>query len=328
MGRKVSQIQAVLARRCSTIGELQQHLLRAGWQRGVAQWGVLGEGGQWAQVAGCDGAMERDLSPLPDTTASIRDNAYLRGLSSDFDQSVLNLPEVSNNDNLRSPGMQPTISNLGEHVKGHDNEKETKYYGHGNVFVNNTADGTIFADDSALAEWSIDAILLIRSQLYKAGNGKIELPFADNWTEYDKSPRTGEDSIISSALFDKDEARTLPRWADLRTQPTEDGSGQGIDAPRKKVVISNLPLLAAEVSELLNSMEEIMEVQRERRLNKLKPPQWARRNWYITTMTVPAVGYFLIKVFRDGYGRMLAKFIVEQVGSFVKEHVTDPLASM
>lgn len=46
MGQKISQIQAVLARRCATIGELQEHLLRAGWRRGVAQWGVLGQGGQ------------------------------------------------------------------------------------------------------------------------------------------------------------------------------------------------------------------------------------------------------------------------------------------
>ena len=39
IGRKVSQLQAVLARRCAAVGELQQHLLRAGWHRGVAQWG-------------------------------------------------------------------------------------------------------------------------------------------------------------------------------------------------------------------------------------------------------------------------------------------------
>jgi hypothetical protein len=41
IGRKVSQLQAVLARRCAAVGELQQHLLRAGWHRGVAQWGGM-----------------------------------------------------------------------------------------------------------------------------------------------------------------------------------------------------------------------------------------------------------------------------------------------
>jgi hypothetical protein len=38
---KVSQDPVVLARRCASIEKPQQHLLRAGWQRGVAQWGVL-----------------------------------------------------------------------------------------------------------------------------------------------------------------------------------------------------------------------------------------------------------------------------------------------
>ena len=37
----VTTLQAVLARRCAAIGELQQHVLQAGWRRGVAQWAVL-----------------------------------------------------------------------------------------------------------------------------------------------------------------------------------------------------------------------------------------------------------------------------------------------
>lgn len=51
-GKKVGQIQAVLARRCAVIGELQQHLWRASWQGGVANWGVLGGGvgGEWTSV--------------------------------------------------------------------------------------------------------------------------------------------------------------------------------------------------------------------------------------------------------------------------------------
>ena len=43
VGIKVSQIQAVLARRCENAGELQQQLLKANWNYGVAQWGVLGQ---------------------------------------------------------------------------------------------------------------------------------------------------------------------------------------------------------------------------------------------------------------------------------------------
>jgi hypothetical protein len=41
VGRKVSRIQAVLARRCAAIGELQEQILTAGWTKGVAQWGVV-----------------------------------------------------------------------------------------------------------------------------------------------------------------------------------------------------------------------------------------------------------------------------------------------
>jgi hypothetical protein len=51
-GKKVGQIQTVLARRCAVIGELQQHLWRASWQKGVAEWGMLGGGlgGEWTSV--------------------------------------------------------------------------------------------------------------------------------------------------------------------------------------------------------------------------------------------------------------------------------------
>jgi len=58
--RKMSQIQAVLARRCASIGEIQQHLWRATWTKGVANWGMLGTltGGEWVSVVGGDGEMD------------------------------------------------------------------------------------------------------------------------------------------------------------------------------------------------------------------------------------------------------------------------------
>ena len=99
VGRKVSQIQAVLARRCTSVGELQEHLLRAGWQRGVEKWGVLGQGGEWAAVAGGDGGMEestRSLHEREDSSLSRESSAgapqgrsmreyYSLGLSSSID---------------------------------------------------------------------------------------------------------------------------------------------------------------------------------------------------------------------------------------------------
>mmetsp|Transcript_30570 Transcript_30570/g.61333 ORF Transcript_30570/g.61333 Transcript_30570/m.61333 type:complete len:607 (-) Transcript_30570:1838-3658(-) len=65
-GKKVSQIQAVLARRCAVIGEIQQHLWRANWQRGVAEWGMLGHGqGEWASVMLEHGDMTDAPGPSP-----------------------------------------------------------------------------------------------------------------------------------------------------------------------------------------------------------------------------------------------------------------------
>ena len=329
MGRKVSQIQAVLARRCSSIGELQQHLLRAGWQRGVAQWGVLGEGGQWAAVAGFDGAMERDLEQLPQVTTPPR-QASIRRFSSEIDQMSQQLPETPNEDGLRSPTMQRTISNLAELPEGQD-EQKTAYYGHGNVFVDNTRNGVIFTDDPALAEWSIDAMLLIRNQLNRSGNAMVVLPFNENWSEYNKAKGIAEENMkINNSTEEGGQQRALPRWADIRMRPPDEGKvvGQEDDIPRWDVVVSNLPLLAAEVSELLNVMEEIMEIQRERRLEKFKPPRWAHRNWYITAVTTPPVCYLLFKMVRHGYGKMIAKLFAEKVATFFQEHVTDPLAAM
>ena len=45
-----------MARRCAVIGELQQHLWRANWQKGVAEMGMVGGGvgGEWTSVVrGC-----------------------------------------------------------------------------------------------------------------------------------------------------------------------------------------------------------------------------------------------------------------------------------
>jgi hypothetical protein len=75
-------------------------------------------------------------------------------------------------------------------------------------------------------------------------------------------------------------------------------------------------------------MEYIMNIQRQRRMRKLRPPSWIRRNWYLSAIAAPAIGYFILKMLRDGYGKALAKYAFEKVLSFFKEHVSDPLASM
>ena len=56
------------------------------------------------------------------------------------------------------------------------------------------------------------------------------------------------------------------------------------------IVISDLQLMAAEVTEILNSMERYLRLQRKRRLDKLKPPSRLIRNWYIAAFTMPVIG--------------------------------------
>ena len=159
VGQKVSQIQAVLARRCVTIGELQMHLLRAGWQRGVASWGVLGDGGEWAPVAGNDGRMpsettvfeKQDKPPLP-PRSPFRRPAQQRRVSSEMLDIDMPPPKTQ-----ELPGNAPTsnVSNLPQRAK-----HRQLYYT--NLSVRNLPGGHIENDDPALAAWSVDCMSIIR----------------------------------------------------------------------------------------------------------------------------------------------------------------------
>jgi hypothetical protein len=319
---------------------LQQHLLRAGWQRGVAQWGCLGEGGHWAAVAGFDsGAVEKVLDngniPFGKPVVPWDSRDRLLFSKDEAEESHQELPPTLDY-SFQSPGtLKRTISNLGDNA-GDNNNKKEGIYGYGNVFVTNASDGRIFTDNSSLADWSIDAILLVRTHLNRAAKGRTTLPLANNWSETNKylgkAVDHGESIILPEAdILTKDD-RPFPSWADRQILASEDLSRMTDDADIRitdsNVVISNIPLLAAEVTELLNSMEEIMDIQRQRRMQKFRPPTWSRRNWYLSAVTAPTIGYVIFKMFRDGYGQALAKYMVEKVGSFFKEHVSDPLASM
>ena len=99
--RKMSQIQAVLARRCASIGEIQQQLWRADWQKGVANWGMLGTltGGEWVSVVGGDGGTMDDMGFSKRATSKgmrsiqIFDHPQLVG------SNVTNAPGESQHDN-------------------------------------------------------------------------------------------------------------------------------------------------------------------------------------------------------------------------------------
>jgi hypothetical protein len=330
----VSQIQAVLVRRCAAIGELQQHLLRAGWQKGVAQWGVLGQGGQWANVAGADGAINTEHAPkmTPDLKS--------RRLSTQADLDRMPLPESSFPADHHHLPQDPNAQ---------------LYYGHSNLLVRKTIGGSIVVDDPALAAWSVDAIWVVRDQLYRASIGLVQLPYSENWR--DESSR-GE--LIAEGT--EATLTQLPVWATRQKCPTtESKSDMEIDtilecgeeevvekvtpeevvsgtvvpptetkiqAEEGKIVITDLNAMASEVSELLNSMEVIIEMQRERRLEKLKELPLIRRNWYVAALGAPLTTYLVYRLLKDGQAANLARFAVEKIRTFFNEHVYEPVSAM
>lgn len=357
VGQKVSQIQAVLARRCATIGELQSHLLRAGWQRGVAEWGMLG--GEWATVAGNDGRMggsENNNTTTTTTTEEKDDFAVchhppillpppsypFRRISSEM---IDHMPPPPSQPRLPRKGPSSNVSEL-----PHQTRHNSLYYT--NVFVKNNDGGHIMIDDPALAEWSVDAISLVRRQLYRAANGQIVLPFTENWAEGDDQSRGSYDPTTGSAV--PDSAGTvaaaaaaatdsmvapgkLPLWAALKVSPDEMGDSfhhernhvdDASDKAAARIHISDLPLLVNEVSELLDMMESVIEMQRSRRLEKLKPPSWIHRNWYVGALSVPPMIYFVIKGAKRRYGLKLLRSIKRYIVQFFREHVVDPLYAM
>jgi hypothetical protein len=91
------------------------------------------------------------------------------------------------------------------------------------------------------------------------------------------------------------------------------------------MTISDLPLMVAEVSDLLSVMEDVINL---RRLEKLKPPRWLRRNWYMSSVAVPAVAYLCFKMRVNADGWDLVKNVAQKITYFFREHVTEPLSAM
>ena len=324
VGRKVSQIQAVLARRCSAIGELQEHILKAGWQRGVAQWGVLGQGGQWAPVAGFDGTMDspeynpRDGAAVGHPVQSIPPPEPLyRRFSTDI-------------------GMQYDPPPPSESLRDTNHSSPTRVMT--NVLVQRRDGGGIFVEDpSNLADWSVQAIGLVRRQLLRAANGQLELPFLENWLNDQFEDEEGPILISQPEEYNM---RDLPRWAAKNVEPPSPFYAGGLGSEETgepsalrngaspETKITNLPLMVDEVSELLNIMEDVMEIQRERRLEKLRPPTWFRRNWYIVATVLPSSLLLVTEVVRKGQTKALLQTAIHTVTSFVKEHLVDPVVAM
>ena len=369
IGQKVAKIQAVLARRCAAIGELQQHLLRAGWQRGVAQWGVLGQGGQWATVQG--------TYVMTEDTAAVAAESLRQGVTNispgerrssygqDLSQSLESMSVLPPARPISRIGMvnEPHPNRKANQPKSADRKawnREKGYYA--SVFVRNEDNGRIHMDDAALAEWSVDAMALIRNLLERASNGEVTLPFEHHWKP--NSRNLHEDKTSNEALSETssqhgeliieeeaerevelagekggegfDSHRHLPVWAkwvpkqslgnSMEVERSDDGTP--IMHNEENVVISNLPLMAAEVSELLNSIEDIMSSQRNRRMKKLRPPSMFRRRWYLTAFGLPIGTYLIHHLVTNGYASKLINTTKLQLYKFFQEHVVQPFMAM
>ena len=203
-GQKVSQLQAVLARRCSSIGELQQHLWRAGWQSGVAQWGILGQGSEFAAIIGGNGGINDDPQA---STKSLHDGGFFSLIEQQEEQ-------YDDGDTPRRLGYQSKRRRMQKNrtagrgsTKHHHNSSDgaSDYYIDSLLYVRNQKGGPIMKNDSALAAWSIDAIRIVRYQLYNAGSGKTPLPNYENWPK-------------EKAYFHKDDDEPNGRYNNLQQQ--------------------------------------------------------------------------------------------------------------
>ena len=449
VGRRVSQIQSVLARRLSAIGELQHHLLRAGWQRGVAHWGFLGEGGNWAAVDGTDGRMmdddssqhsQDDQSEDSDSGDEDEDRDEHDGSEHFFaetpdysDIKTLDLhhqqhPQQQQRNHryrlLRREFSEASVGTIGLHIdvppptptslstpgsrmtfgrrlNQYDERRKQESLYYTNLQVRKRNGGHIRKDDQALCEWSIDALALIRSQLIRASNGKIPLPHSENWP-FEQA--TGGSASVAEELF-KNNQNGLPAWAGIKhissnrtkarmesrascfsitehadpSEPNNNGTAIHADGDaefpkigadcfenhslgddgeptavepqfrmpptskrrspsiksfsttkeRAVVSIANLPLMTNEVSGLLDVMEDIMDVQRARRLEKLKPPPWWRQNWFLVALGSPALAYLLYhNLLGEGRTWSLVRYAAEKMLDFAREHVVLPCVAL
>ena len=97
---------------------------------------------------------------------------------------------------------------------------------------------------------------------------------------------------------------------------------------QQRVTITDIPLMTAEVSALLDVLEEVMEIQRFRRLEQLRSPSWLRSNWYVVAAVTPTALFMVRRLMSKGYGKEFIKLLVERVGTFFKERVVDPVVAM
>jgi hypothetical protein len=202
--------------------------------------------------------------------------------------------------------------------------------------VSNSPGGSIVVDQNALVTWSVDAVRVVRDQLYRARRGPEELPFVEHWPREMIHFRGdgGDDGGTATSTND------LPIWASFRNDANR--LSDALDAAEKEmsgttnifnndhtsVAISDLGKLTDEVSALLQSIDLHLKEQKDRRLNRLRPPSRLRRNWYLVAIGVPVGAYAVYKLTREHGGFFLLKTFTNKLGDIYRDHVSEPLESI
>jgi hypothetical protein len=310
---------------------------------------VLGQGGQWAPVTGFDGTMTemhvrgaQDSIPDDDVEEAFSPELSLRKRSkvpiplprqnSDSETNVpVPLPRQNSHSEtaidderiISEQQQQPcsTLTDTSPHpaVIG-SNDFKTRPYPQAHIYVGKRHGDGIFVDDPGfLAEWSVDAMSLIRRHLLRAGNGKVPIPGASNWPQ--------------SAADTEDANGHLPLWADYVADSPSNGlrpeNSPALPAPNDtSVTITDLPLMVTEVCDLLDVMEDMMDIQRRRRLDLLRPPGWLRCNWYVVAAVAPPIAFVVGRLVTKGYGKQVVTLFAEKVADFFRERVVNPVVSM
>jgi len=209
---------------------------------------------------------------------------------------------------------------------------KNNYYGYSNIVVGNTRGGKIISDSSAHAAWSIDAMRVIRDQLYRAGHPTLELPFSFNWPQEQYYIRERKRSLKVNSRSRSDSFgyanEALPLWATRNSVLGGYTESSLIENESNFISISDIFLLCEEVKGLINAMNIQMSLQRSRRLDKLKPPSSLIRNWVFYAMGAPVGLYAFYKLVKDRWGISLCKHFMTKMASFYAEHVREPITDM
>ena len=136
---------------------------------------------------------------------------------------------------------------------------------------------------SFVAEWAVEAIALVRRHLHRAGNGMVALPYEENW--------------VTEEINAQGATRALPAWVTRSKRKThsvdEEEMERGDENEHSNLKVTDLNLMMTEVSELLNVMEDVMMLQRKRRLDRMRAPGWIRRNWFLVATFGPTALWLL-----------------------------------